>query len=365
MYTTLHRLKLLYYFAQMQSKKKQMYWGFQILGWSTFTSLNLVFNYLSNGKLSKGDLYYSIVIVLLGICCSHFVRFVFNLYGWRKENITRIFHKLAILSGLVGTLNITLLYLASSCWNYNLIDNFSNAEFFAQSGTFATIYFVWGIIYFAVYFFRNFKKEEIKNLTQQSKLKEIQLNKFKSQLNPHFIFNSMNGIRALIDEDTQKAKEGITQLSNILRHTLTIEKRSLIPLDEELKLVEDYLNLEKIRLEERLKFEINTSKKCHHYQVPPMLIQTLVENAIKHGVSQLIKGGRISIHCIAEDNYLEMTIINTGQYNPQNTNSELASGFGLKNSKQRLEFIFGSQATFDIQNLNENEVITKLKIPKT
>ncbi len=342
-----------------------MYWGFQTLGWISFTSGNLFFNYLANGKISTWDIIYSALIVVLGISLSHFVRFVFNLYGWRNEGITRIFHKLAILSVLVGTLNITLLYLISSIWNTNLIENFTKAEFFAQSGTFATIYFIWGIIYFAVYFFRNFKKEEIKNLTQQSKLKEIQLNKFKSQLNPHFIFNSMNGIRSLIDEDSQKAKEGITQLSNILRHTLTLEKKSLISVEEELKLVKDYLNLEKIRLEERLEYEINTSPSCLHYQVPPMLIQTLAENAIKHGISNLIKGGRLIINSSSDQDYLLMQIINTGQYQPNKERTETASGFGLENSRQRLQFIFGSKAEMEIQNLNDHEVITKLKIPKS
>ena len=341
-----------------------MYWGFQSLGWISFTSGNLLFNYFSNGEISIWDIIYSTLIVVLGISLSHFVRFVFNLYGWRNEGITRIFHKLGILSVLVGTLNITLLYLISSLWNTALIDNFTKAEFFAQSGTFATIYFIWGIIYFAVYFFRNFKKEEIKNLTQEGKLKEIQLNKFKSQLNPHFIFNSMNGIRSLIDEDAQKAKEGITQLSNILRHTLTLEKKSLISVEEELKLVEDYLNLEKIRLEERLEYKINTSPSCLHFQVPPMLIQTLAENAIKHGISNLIKGGRLVINSSSDQDFLLMQIINTGQYTPKAERTETASGFGLENSRQRLRFIFGNKASMEIKNLNDNEVITKLKIPK-
>ena len=342
-----------------------MYWGFQILGWLIFTTGNLAFNYFSNGTISSGDVYYSFLIIVIGVFCSHFVRFVINLFNWRKEKITKIFHKLAILSVLVGTTHISLLYLISSLCSDALIKNFTEAEFITQSATFGIIYFLWGIIYFTIYFFRNFKKEEIKNLKQQSELKEIQLNKFKSQLNPHFIFNSMNGIRALIEEDAQKAKEGITQLSNILRHTLTIEKRSLISVEEELKLVEDYLKLEKIRLEERLEYEINTSPSCLHYQVPPMLIQTLSENAIKHGISQLIKGGKLIINSTSDSSFLIMEIINTGQYIPSALISKSVSGFGIENSIQRLRFIFGKEASFNIKNLNKNEVITTLKIPKT
>jgi len=348
----------------MISKKKQMYLSLQVLGWTAFTLANLLFNYLSKGTISKNDIYYSIFLVLLGIGCSHFVRYIFNLYQWRNEGITRIFHKLAILSLIVGTLNILLLYLIRLSWYNGSVKDITLAEFLAQSATFSTVYFIWGILYFAVYFFRNFKKEEIKNLTQQSKLKEIQLNKFKSQLNPHFIFNSMNGLRALIDEDTEKAKEGITQLSNILRHTLTLEKRSLITIEEELKLVKDYLNLEKIRLEERLYYEINTSPSCLNYHIPPMLIQTLAENAIKHGISRLIDGGRLIINSTSTNEFLIMEIINSGQYNPKIKHNEDANGFGIENSKQRLNFIFEDRASFQIQNLNSQEVITTLKIPK-
>ena len=350
----------------MWSKKKQMYWVLQLFGWSAFTSGNLIFNYLSNKRLTIDDAAYSLLIVLLGIVISHFVRFTIRFYGWQKETINRSFHKLAILSVLVGILNISLLYLLSSCWENGLIKNFTKADFFAQSGTFGTVYFIWGIIYFSTYFFKNFKKEEILNLKQQSQIKEIQLNHFKSQLNPHFIFNSMNGIRALIDEDTLKAKEGITQLSNILRHTLTIEKKQLIYLEEELKLVRDYLNLEKIRFEERLEYSIQTSDSCNHYQIPPMLIQTLVENAIKHGIGKLIKGGHLRINCLANETELNLEIVNSGQYSPdEDVSNESASGFGIENSRQRLQFIFGDKANFEIKNLNENEVITKLKIPKT
>lgn len=349
----------------MQNSKRQMYWGFQVLGWGLFTTGNLAFNYLSNGKVTSGDVYYSFLILISGIGCSHFLRFIINLYNWREEKIIKIFHKLAILSILIGTLHISLLYLISSICSDELIKKFTKAEFITQAATFGTIYFLWGIIYFAVYFFRNFKKEEIKNLQQQSKLKEIQLNKFKSQLNPHFIFNSMNGIRALIEEDAQKAKEGITQLSNILRHTLTLERRKLISLEEELKLVEDYLKLEKIRLEERLVYTIKTSPSCLHYQVPPMLIQTLSENAIKHGISKLINGGKLSINSKSDNAFLIMEIINTGQYKPNGLKPEPLGGFGIDNSIQRLHFIFGDQATFEIKNLNENEVITTLKIPKS
>lgn len=351
----------------MINRKKRLYWSLQALGWGVFTLGNFIFNYLTSHKIKTEDLFYSFLIFFIGILLSHFIRFVIKFYGWHTSGITTILHKVAILSVLIGGVHIILFYLLSSFGDSFLIEDFSLANFFGQSGTFASIYFMWGILYFIIFFFRNFKREEIKNLTYQSKINEIQLNKFKSQLNPHFIFNSMNGLRSLIDEDAERAKEGITQLSNILRHTLNINRKKLIHLDEELKLVKDYLNLEKIRLEERLDFDVEFTRQCLHFQIPPMIIQTLVENAIKHGVSQLIKGGFVNIECRVIQDDLIVSILNSGQYKPQETkqidNSE-SSGFGLENSIQRLELIFSGRANLSISNQDENTVLTVVKIPK-
>lgn len=351
----------------MLNKKKKLYWSLQVLGWGIFTLGNFTFNYLTSHKIKLEDIFYSFLIFSIGILLSHFIRFFIKLYGWHTSGITTILHKVAILSILIGGFHITLLYLLSSVGDSLMIEEFSLANFFGLSGTFASIYFMWGILYFIIFFFRNFKREEIKNLTYQSKINEIQLNKLKSQLNPHFIFNSMNGLRSLIDEDKERAKQGITQLSNILRHTLTINRKKLIHLDEELNLVKDYLNLEKNRLEERLDFNIEHTKECLHFQIPPMIIQTLVENAIKHGVSQLINGGVVKVECRVIQDNLIVSIINSGQYNPlekDQIDKYKSSGFGLENSIQRLKLIFNGQADLEISNQDENTVLTVVKIPK-
>lgn len=349
----------------MKINRKLLVLLFQIQGWGIFTLGNLLFNYLVNKDVTSGDIYFSLVIFILGIVLTYFMRFIFQLYEWHRENLAKTIPKLALLSLLLGLLHISLVYVLSSTWNSGLLDNFSRANFFAQVGTFTSVYIFWGLLYTAIFYFRNFKQKEIQTLRQEAQIKEIQLNKFKSQLNPHFLFNSMNGLRSLIDEDTQKAKAGITQLSNILRHTLTLEKKSLIELKEELKLVEDYLNLEKIRLEERLIFEVHTQSDAQNFQVPPMIIQTLAENAIKHGIGKLIKGGHIKIKCQEEGGFLKITIINSGQFSPHcHQTHEDASGFGIENSRQRLNIIFGKLAQLNIKNLNDHEVITILKIPR-
>jgi LytS/YehU family sensor histidine kinase len=139
-----------------------------------------------------------------------------------------------------------------------------------------------------------------------------------------------------------------------------MEKNKLISFKDEIKLVTDYLNLEKIRYEERLNFTIQQNSESSQFQIPPLLLQTLVENAIKHGISKLPKGGSIDIYSSENQQILEITITNDGKYEE---NIESDSGFGLKNSIERLKFLFGNSASLSINNEN-NKVVTHVIIPK-
>ncbi|MCK6649086.1 MAG: histidine kinase, partial [Bacteroidia bacterium] len=226
---------------------------------------------------------------------------------------------------------------------------------------FSFVLFFWSLIYFLVHYIENYKKAEIENLKWSASINEIELNKLKSQLNPHFMFNAMNSIRALVDENPGKSKEAITQLSNILRNTLQMGKNKVIPFDEELRIINDYLALEAIRYEERLKVSMDIHPESKQFQIPPLMIQTLVENAIKHGISKLTKGGIIEIQTKIEKEQLIIKIKNSGQL--QNTN-ESDSGYGIKNTLQRLQLLYGKDANMSIRNLDNEFVLTELIIPK-
>jgi LytS/YehU family sensor histidine kinase len=234
-------------------------------------------------------------------------------------------------------------------------------EVIANIINYAFVFFFWSLSYFSYHFLLNFTQAEMNSLRMQATMKETELNKIKSQLNPHFMFNSMNSIRALIDEDPSKAKEAVTQLSNILRNTLMMEKNKLIPFEDEMKIVNDYLNLEKIRFEERLAFNIESTPETASFVVPPLLLQTLVENGIKHGISKLTRGGEIDIRSSVKNDILTINIRNTGVYNKNKTSD---SGFGLKNSLERLNYLFGEKGTVTIENEDEM-VLTKINIPRS
>jgi len=233
------------------------------------------------------------------------------------------------------------------------------SDFFFSIASWFVIYLLWSLFYFLFHYVTNYKNEEIKNLKWEAKKNEIELNRLISQMNPHFIFNAMNSIRALIDEDPKSAKIAINQLSNVLRNSLLMGKKKLISFAEELKLVEDYLNLEKTRFEEKLTIKLAINENSKNFLVPPLMIQTLVENAIKHGTSKLPKGGTVEIIASIEADKLKVIIYNSGHYNEQ-TSSE--TGFGLANTKQRLDLLYGKEALFSIKN-EDNKVKTILLIP--
>ncbi|MGB5893640.1 MAG: histidine kinase, partial [Ignavibacteriaceae bacterium] len=176
-----------------------------------------------------------------------------------------------------------------------------------------------------------------------------------------FMFNAMNSIRSLIEEDPDSAKVALTKLSNILRYSLKMERAESVLLSEEIDAVKDYLDLEKMRFEERLKYSINFSSEAGRVEIPPMMIQTLVENGIKHGISKKTEGGEILIDSKVENSDLLIEIRNIGYLDKDALKNSKC--FGVANTKHRLNLLFGERASFVLTNEDENKVLAKLKIP--
>ena len=223
---------------------------------------------------------------------------------------------------------------------------------------FSVIFFLWNLMYFGFKHFKNYKRTEINSLRYIAASRESELNNLKAQLNPHFMFNSMNSIRALIDENPTKAKLAVTQLSNILRSTLLMNKSQKIVLKSEIELVKEYLSLEKIRYEERLNYELKIDYAVLNHQIPPFIIQTQVENAIKHGISKLPGIGYITIEAFKLGDFLKIKVSNTGKLNTEKP----LTGVGFKNSIQRLELLYGVDGQIFINEVN-NLVVVDINIP--
>jgi len=218
---------------------------------------------------------------------------------------------------------------------------------------------LWLLLYMVWHYLERNRKDEVDKLSLEKTVKELELNTIKSHINPHFIFNSLNSIRALVDENPQRARTAITELSNILRSSMQVEKMETVPLHKELDIVKDYLALEQMRFEERLKIEMDIDEDTLEQPVPPMMLQTLVENAIKHGISKKIKGGIVKIISRFTNHHFELVVQNTGWLEDE----PVDEGFGLKSTRDRLKFLFQGKADFTIKSVNSNEVEAKIIMP--
>lgn len=229
-----------------------------------------------------------------------------------------------------------------------------------------TIYFIsWSAIYFAYQFLQKAREMEIERWKLSASVKDAELSTLKAQINPHFIFNSLNNIRSLVVEDSERARDSITHLSDLLRFSIQFDQYEKVSLEKELEVVEDYLHLEAIQLEERLRYKFLVDQQAKDMLIPPMIIQTLVENAIKHSINNLPHGGEIIISTRMDDETLSVYVKNTGQLslNGGLPEKNKRRGIGISNSKERLRLLYGERASLTVENMNEQMVCATVRIP--
>ncbi len=218
---------------------------------------------------------------------------------------------------------------------------------------------LWLLLYMVWHYLEKNRNDQLDKLTLEKTVKELELKTIKSHINPHFIFNSLNSIRALVDENPERARRAITELSNILRSSMQVEKMETVPMQKELDIVKDYLALEQMRFEERLRIEMNIDEDTLEQPVPPMMLQTLVENAIKHGISKHIDGGFIKVISQFKNDTHEMIVQNSGHLNGEMNEN----GFGIKSTEDRLRFLYQGKARFQIKNIDGDMVESKVTMP--
>jgi LytS/YehU family sensor histidine kinase len=223
---------------------------------------------------------------------------------------------------------------------------------------FIAYFLVWLFVVLTLKLVHHINTIKVKQLQLEANLKEAQLNTLKGQINPHFMFNSLNNIRGLMLEDVSKSRNMLTNLSETLRYSLTKSDVNSISLEDELEMVENYVEISKIQFEERLQFESHIDEASLEKQIPPMIIQMLVENAIKHGISNLKSGGKVSLSTQIEDNQLQIEVANSGTLQTSADTTQL----GLENIKKRLELLYGNKAVFTLKEI-ENQVVATIKMP--
>ena len=376
--------------------KSKLYWLLQFGGWSglMFTSF-LAMIMLTPTWLA---LSMNLLFVVFGVLISHLYRRYVKKKDWKnleiKQLVPRVFLA-SILQGLVhGVISLLLIIVGFALIaqsNPEILEGMTGLpkiegvdeetqkllqEASMKSFTptkiivflisfiisFAVYFISWSSIYFAYQYLQRTREVEIEKWKLSASVKDAELSALKAQINPHFIFNSLNNIRSLVIEDYERARDSITHLSDLLRFSIQFDQYERVSLDKELAVVKDYLNLEAIQLEERLKYDFRIDKSTKEFQVPPMIVQTLVENAIKHSINELPNGGEIIIETKLDVDFLYIYVKNTGQLKINRMPGH-RRGIGINNSKERLRLLYGQKSSLVVENMNEKMVCATVKIP--
>lgn len=325
--------------------QKKIYWLFQLLGWSAYSFIIFLVLYVED-KLSWNGAALLVLFSILGILLSHFMRLLFLRFNFFEFKPGPLIPRVVAVAFGAGILFQLFYSLVASFLNRSTLPE-SWLEALVEVLLITFLFMIWIIIYFSYHFLRKSRIEEIKNLQLADSQKEIELQNLRTQLNPHFLFNALNSIRALIDLEPKLAKESVTKLSNILRNSLLFGRKEKVTVQEECDFVRDYLDLEKVRFEERLEVEWKISNDTVSLKIPPLIIQTMVENAIKHGISNLKNGGKVCIAVYQWQGELVLEVVNTGKIQ-----TKVDIGVGIQNTKRRLALVYGSAASFSLTEKN-------------
>jgi sensor histidine kinase YesM len=343
-------------------RDSSLYWSCQAIGWSLY-AIGVALPYVSKLPLG-GTLVYSTSLALLGLAQTHALRGYARKRGWERVDIRRIVPRVLVSSTVMGVV-MNLFMVLSDIYYLKLLT-------WAQVGLkwpfllFSWLWWYfpafvgWQAVYFAVQFVRRARKAEVEKWQLKLEAQAAELRFLKAQLNPHFLFNALNSLRGLIAEDPSRAQTMVTQLSGFLRHSLS-GTTSTVTLSRELEVVNDYLALESIRLEERLRVTIDVEPATLSAPVPAMLVQGLVENGIKHGVALLPEGGELSIRAHVIEAALEVTVTNTAA--PEHPKSS-DGGVGLANARERLRLLFGEGATLQLDDNLGGRTTARVLIPR-
>ncbi|NUO02566.1 MAG: histidine kinase [Saprospiraceae bacterium] len=338
------------------------FWMAQTGGWALFTFGNLALQ--QSVKFSFRWMVIEFMAGVTGFAATLAYRQVILWQGWKTKPPLRLIFPVLVASTLVaGIWSFCFSMIAKpSAFLLGLPDLPFYQWFFGVFFNGIILIIAWSAIYFAYHYFMNSKRNEAEKWRLQIALRDAQLGQLRAQVQPHFLFNALNNIRALVLENPQQARSMITHLSDLLRYSLTSTSYEKTTLAQEIEITGDYLALMAIQYEDRLSTRIDLPEALKPALIPPMLIQLLAENAIKHGVGKRPEGGAIDIQVCRRGNDLEIIVANPGVFSPETPNLEDRLGIGMANIHERLHLLYGDRAHFQITS-GEGMVYSTVRLP--
>jgi len=336
----------------------KIFWKLQIIGWGLVGVSNFMVQ--SNIDLPlKLLLFNSIVPFFAGLGVTTAYRFLIYQKNWKHWSVGKI-----ALMVIGSTFILTISFLLIIALMYAILfakNGFSLLTLMSNGFIFSIIMLAWTVIYFGVHYFNNWNQAEVEKWKLVAEMKDAQLGSLKSQINPHFVFNTINNIRALILEDAEKAREMLLNFSDLFRYSLQNTAQTQVTLEDELEMVKQYFELLSIQFEDKLQYKITVDEGLEEVNIPPMMLQLLIENAVKHGISQFKDGGTILVDINQQNNVLNLKVTNTGSLS---TSAQLNEklGVGLKNIEKRLELLYNGTASLQLKEL-DRQVEASIQIP--
>ena len=356
-----------------QQKSQVVYWLFQLTGWGMIT-LSRFIGGVTVLDLAWPHLLLELLLVnTVGLVLSHWLRDFARRHRWRALPARKLAWRILVASVVCGApigIATHFTYLSALIDPEAFLRQYAPTLQFQLAMPFAIaveianwvlLFIVWLTIYFIAIAVREHRSAQLKQseLTRALQLAELRL--LKSQLNPHFLFNALNTVRSLIADNPERAQNAVTRLAKTLRYTLTSPQDELVTLAQELDIVADYLELESMRFEDRLRIEIHVPDNAAGVRIPVMLLQTLVENAIKHGIAELPAGGLVRVSATVQSEMLVLEVENPRP--PARTRMSGHEGVGLHNARDRLRLLFGERASLELDLTKPAVATARLRIP--
>ena len=227
------------------------------------------------------------------------------------------------------------------------------------------IYMLIALISYALGYYRRYRESQLKTFQLEAQLSQAQLQALKMQLHPHFLFNTLHSISALLNKDPESARKMITRLGDFLRLTLENSGSQEVTLEQEMTFLRCYLEIERIRFQDRLVTRIDVSEQTLDAKVPNLILQPIVENAIRHGIAPRSSPGLIEIEAERRNSTLRIQVRDNGPGLPSHRTSEnmFKKGLGLANTEKRLEQLYGAAHLFDLRDHPDGGLVVTLEIP--
>jgi hypothetical protein len=316
------------------------YWACQLAGWGLIVILDLTLALGSPPAIFGSFLLLGISTGLSGILVSHGWHAILKANRWLGQTGLTAFLSIGSGIGLASVLQLVCVY----CYfNLFLPDLVATGYGWIPSSLliWLIVFSAWTFLYAAVMAYRRARQLELDKLQLQLLVKDADLRALQAQINPHFFFNSLNSIRALIFEDQAAAANMVDRLAEMMRRSLTSQDKATVPLEAEIAAVSNYLAIEKVRFEDRLQISIEIEAGVGATRIPAMALQTLVENAIKYGVEETTQACTVTVKAARIDEGVAIEVLNQGQLRELPGSTRI----GLHNTAQRLQLLFGNAAS--------------------